>query len=122
MEIWDSVVRMVSSLGIVLALILGLLAVARSAVGRRFLPVNGTPLVRILGSGPLGSRKQVMVVAVAGEVLILGTTATDVVPLGKITDPEVVKRLMADASASPLTSVSGIIHSDHLEEGRRATR
>ncbi len=122
MEIWDNVVRMVSSLGIVLALILGLLAVARSAVGRRFLPVNGTPLVRILGSSPLGSRKHVMVVAVAGEVLILGTTATDVVPLGKITDPEVVTRLMADASSTPSTSVSGIIHSDHLEEGRRATR
>ena len=69
MEMWESVVRMVSALGVVLALILGLLAVARSAVGRRFLPVHGTPLVRILGSGPLGARKQVMVVAVAGEVL-----------------------------------------------------
>ena len=98
MEMWESVVRMVSALGIVLALILGLLAVARSTIGRRFLPVGGTPIVHILGSGPLGSRKHVMVVAVAGEVFILGTTPTDLVPLGKVTDPEQVKRLMANAA------------------------
>jgi len=120
MEIWESVVRMVSALGVVLALILGLLAVARSAVGRRFLPVQGAPLVRILGSGPLGSRKQVMVVAVAGEVLILGTTATDMVPLGKITDPVVVTRLLADAAPSAVPPA--FTQSDDLEEGRRGTK
>lgn len=120
MEIWESVVRMVSALGVVLALILGLLAVARSAVGRRFLPVQGAPLVRILGSGPLGARKQVMVVAVAGEVLILGTTATDMVPLGKITDPVVVTRLLADAGPSAVQPAS--TKSDDLEESRRATK
>ena len=120
MEIWESVVRMVSALGVVLALILGLLAVARSAVGRRFLPVNGAPLVKILGSGPLGSRKHVMVVAVAGEVLILGTTATDLVPLGKIADPEVAKRLIAEASALPSGAAIGIPGSGNLEETARA--
>lgn len=98
MEMWESVVRMVSALGIVLALILGLLAVARSAVGRRLLPVGGAPVVQVLGSGPLGSRKHVAVVAVAGEVFILGTTPTDLVPLGKVTDPEQVKRLMANTA------------------------
>ncbi|HAP39549.1 MAG: flagellar biosynthetic protein FliO [Nitrospira sp.] len=98
MEMWESVVRMVSALGIVLALIVGLLAVARSAVGRRLLPVGGAPVVQVLGSGPLGSRKHVAVVAVAGEVFILGTTPTDLVPLGKVTDPEQVKRLMANAA------------------------
>jgi len=101
MEMWESVVRMVSALGIVLALILGLLAIARSTVGRRFLPVGGAPIVQILGSGPLGARKHVMVVAVAGEVFILGTTQTDLVPLGKVTDPEQVKRLMANVAPGP---------------------
>ena len=120
MEIWESVVRMVSALGVVLALILGLLAVARSAVGRRFLPVNGAPLVKILGSGPLGSRKHVMVVAVAGEVLIRGTTATDLVPLGKIADPEVAKRLIAEVSALHSGAPTGIPGSGNLEETARA--
>lgn len=120
MEIWESVVRMVSALGVVLALILGLLAVARSAVGRRFLPVNGAPLVKVLGSGPLGSRKHVMVVAVAGEVLILGTTATDVVPLGKIADPEVAKRLIAEASDLHSGTTTAIPESGNCEETARA--
>jgi flagellar protein FliO/FliZ len=122
MEIWESVVRMVSALGVVLALILGLLAVVKSRVGQRFLPVAGAPLVKILGSGSLGSRKHVMVVAVAGEVLILGTTATDVVPLGKVTDPEQVKRLLVDASSTPSITPSDPVRSEHREETFHAGR
>ncbi len=122
MEIWESVVRMVSALGVVLALILGLLAVVKSRVGQRFLPVAGAPLVKILGSGSLGSRKHVMVVAVAGEVLILGTTATDVVPLGKVTDPEQVKRLLLDASSTPFITPSDPVRSEHREETFHAGR
>lgn len=120
MEIWESVVRMVSALGVVLALILGLLAVARSAVGRRFLPLNNAPLVKVLGSAPLGSRKHVMLVAVAGEVLILGTTATELVPLGKIADSEVARRLIAEASALHSSAPTGIPESGNLEETARA--
>lgn len=116
MEIWESVVRMVSALGVVLALIVGLLAVVKSRVGQRFLPVGGAPLVKILGSGSLGSRKHVMVVAAAGELLILGTTATDVVLLGKVTDPEQVKRLLLDTPSSPFIQPSDPGRSQHREE------
>ena len=104
MEMWESVIRMVSSLGVVLALILGLLALTRSRIAQRFLPAGSAQLVKILGSGPLGSRKHVMVVAVAGDVLILGTTATDLVPLGKVTDPELVQRLLSEASLASSAS------------------
>ena len=116
MDIWESMVRMVSALGVVLALILGLLAIVKSRVGQRFLPVGAAPLVKILGSGSLGARKQVLVVAVAGEVLILGTTATDLVPLGKVTDPEQVKRLLLDTSPLAATPPSDPIRSDSSEE------
>ena len=61
-----------------------------------------------------------MVVAVAGEVLILGTTATDVVPLGKIADPEVAKRLIAEASGLHSGAPTGIPGSGNLEETVRA--
>ena len=47
MEIWESVVRMVSALGVVLALILGLLAVARST-GMKNSGLSA-PLLRPLG-------------------------------------------------------------------------
>ncbi len=116
MDVWESVVRMVSALGVVLALMFGLLALVRSSVGRRFLPVAGDPVVNILGSGSLGSRKHVLVVAVAGEVLILGTTATDLVPLGKVTDPEQVKRLLLEASSkSAIRPVEPVGYEQHKE-------
>ena len=121
MDIFESVVRMVSALGVVLALILGLLALTRSRIGQRLLPVGGAPLVKILGSGPLGSRKHVMVVAVAGEVLILGPTATDLVPLGKVTDPEQLKRLLSDASSVASITPSSLVQSAHRKEPSHAT-
>ena len=120
MEMWESVVRMVSALGVVLALILGLLAIARSAIGRRFLPISGTPLVRILADHPIGSRKHVMLVAVGGEVLILGTTATDLVPLGTITDPEQRKHLLANPLASRIPPSASDVSPDTFEKGHRA--
>ncbi len=121
MELWESVVRMVSALGVVLALILGLLAVARSAIGRRFLPESGAPMIKILASSPLGSRKQVMLVAVAGEVLILGATATDLVPLGKVTDPERLTLLLAGSVSAHSSAVRATGHSDHRQEAPRAS-
>jgi len=120
MDLWESMVRMASALGIVLALILALLAVARSAVGRRLLPIGGTPLVKVLGSGQLGARKQIMLVAVAGEVLILGTTANDLIPLGKITDPDRLKTLLTDSPPIRPSSSSGIDRSDSHQEATRA--
>jgi flagellar protein FliO/FliZ len=121
MELWESIVRMVSALGVVLALILGLLAIARSAIGRRFLPISGAPVVKILADSPLGSRKHVMVVSVAGEVLILGTTATDLVPLGKITDPEQVKLLLSDPFAARMSPSQAAGLSDRMREAHRAS-
>ncbi len=121
MELWESVVRMVSALGVVLALILGLLAVARSAIGRRFLPVSGAPVVKVLASSPLGSRKHVMLVAVAGDVLILGTTATDLVPLGKITDPEHLRLLLAETSSARPSPTSWTGRFDRRQEAPRVS-
>jgi flagellar biogenesis protein FliO len=122
MDLWESMVRMASALGVVLALILALLAVARSSVGRRLLPMGGTSLIKILGTGHLGSRKQIMLVAVAGDVLILGTTATDLVLLGKITDPVQLKTLLADSSTALSSPASGAGRSDSRQEAPRASR
>ena len=122
MEIWESVVRMVSALGVVLALILALLAIVKSRVGQRFLPIGGAPLVKVLGSGSLGSRKHVTLVAVAGEVLILGTTASDLIVLGKVTDPEQVKRLLLDASSGGSVPSPDLVRSEFREETVHAGR
>jgi flagellar protein FliO/FliZ len=99
MEIWDSAVRMVASLALVLALILGLLALVKMTAGRRWFQPPGTQLIRVLSSSYVGPRKQVLVVAVAGEVLILGATATELVPLGRLSDPGHIKDAMSQAGS-----------------------
>ncbi len=95
MEFWDSLVRMVSALAVVVALMMILAAVARRVMGGRGLTLSQTPLVQVLGSGYLGPRKSIALVSVAGDLLIVGTTATDLVPLGRVSDPDQVRRLLA---------------------------
>lgn len=110
MEMWESAVRMVASLALVLGLMLGLLALAKTMMGRRLLGVSETPLVRVLGSAYVGPRKSVVVVEVAGDVLILGATATELVPLGRLTDPDRIKQALAHAGAGgkPLDRVAAL--------------
>jgi len=95
MEFWDSLIRMVSALAVVIGLMMVLAAVARRLMGSRSLTLNQAPVVQVLGSGYVGPRKSIALVAVGGELLIVGTTATDLVPLGRVSDPQQVNRLLA---------------------------
>lgn len=92
---------MVSALAVVLGLMGGLYLLSRRFIGARVLMRGGAPLVKVLGTGYLGPRKSVAVVAVCGEVHVLGITADDLVSLGKVTDPEQVRRLLPD----PVTDI-----------------
>jgi flagellar protein FliO/FliZ len=105
---------MVASLALVVGLLLGLLALAKSILGRRLLGTSGTPLIRVLSSGYVGPRKSVLLVAVAGEVLILGTTATELVSLGRLTDPDHIKLAMGDDQAA-VNIVGGEANGVHTE-------
>lgn len=96
MDFWDSLIRMVSALAVVLGLMAGLALVARRWLGRRSLSPAEAPLVQVLGTGYLGPRKSIALVAVAGDLLVVGATANDLVPLGRITDPERVRRLLGE--------------------------
>lgn len=88
-------VRMVSSLTLVVALMLVLAAVAKRMLGSRLPVQSGTAVVQVVGSGYLGPRKTVSLVSVAGELLIIGTTQNDIVPLGRLSDTEQIKRVLA---------------------------
>jgi len=94
-ELWDSLIRMVAALAVVVGLMMILAAVARRLMGSRSLTLSQAPVVQVLGSGYVGPRKSIALVAVGGELLIVGTTATDLVPLGRVGDPEEVRRLLA---------------------------
>ena len=85
-DFWDSFLRMVSALALVLALIGGLVVLVRRFSGTRFCAPVSAQIVQVLGSGYVGPRKTISLVSVAGEFLIVGMTPTDLVSLGHITD------------------------------------
>lgn len=103
-DLWESLFRTVSALAIVLVL-MGIVAVAvRRLMGQRLGIAGGRPLVRVLASGYIAPRKTIALVSVAGEYLIVGTTATDLVPLGRITDSAELQELLSSEKSSTETA------------------
>lgn len=101
-DLWESLFRTASALAIVLVLIGIVTVVFRRVAGNRWGAVGGRPLVQVLATGYVAPRKTISLVSVAGEYLIVGTTATDLVPLGRINDSSHVAELLAQtADASP---------------------
>lgn len=109
MEFWDSVIRMVSALAVVLGLMMVLAAAARRWLGGRSFALGTlkpqAPLVQVLSTGYLGPRKSVALVAVAGDLLIVGSTADNLVPLGRVSDPEQVRRILGSQDREPAVEV-----------------
>jgi flagellar protein FliO/FliZ len=97
-DLWESLFRTVSALAIVLVLMGGVAVTVRRVMGQRLGIAGGRPLVRVLASGYIAPRKTISVVSVAGEYLIVGTTATDLVPLGRISDSAELRELLSRTS------------------------
>ena len=107
-DLWESLFRTVSALAIVLVL-MGIVAVTvRRLMGQRLGIGGGRPLVRVLASGYIAPRKTIALVSVAGEYLIVGTTATDLVPLGRISDSAELRELLALSSQEPSTETASV--------------
>jgi flagellar protein FliO/FliZ len=106
MELWDSLSRMVSALAVVVALMLICAYALRRLQGTRLFARGTAPLVNVLANGYVGQRKSIMVVNVAGEILIVGTTADDLVPLGRITDRERIAQLTSTAVSREASGAS----------------
>ncbi|MBL8037829.1 MAG: flagellar biosynthetic protein FliO [Nitrospira sp.] len=107
-DIWDSLIRTVSALAVVL-LCIGIVAwVARRMMGGRAGKSNGQPLVQVLASGYLAPRKTISLVEVAGEYLIVGATATDLIPLGRISDTAHLRKLLGLRDQKPSTETTSV--------------
>lgn len=98
-DFWDSFIRMASALAIVLALMGGLVVLVRRFAGTRFCAPVSAPIIQVLGSGYIGPRKSISLVSVAGELLIVGMTPTDLVSLGHVTDRERVQQFLSAATS-----------------------
>ena len=107
-DLWESLFRTVSALAIVLVL-MGIVAVTvRRVMGQRLGIAGGRPLVRVLASSYIAPRKTIALVSVAGEYLIVGTTATDLVPLGRIDDSTELRELLALTGEKPPTETAPV--------------
>jgi flagellar protein FliO/FliZ len=71
-------------------------------MGARSVAAADAPLVQVLSTGYLGPKKSISVVSIAGELLIIGATATDLIPLGRVRNAERVQQLMPHAASSGL--------------------
>ncbi len=96
MDFTHEAVKMAGALALVIFVLLGGLAWMRRVFGE----VGGqgsAPIMRILGGLRLGAGKQIMLVEVSGEVLVIGTTPREVTLLTKIVEEDRVSRLRSIA-------------------------
>jgi flagellar protein FliO/FliZ len=104
-DFWESLFRTLSALAIVLVL-MGMVAMAaRRLMGHRQGQTGRRQLVRVVASGHIAPRKTIALVSVAGEYLIVGATATDLVPLGRVSDSARVEELLASAAPDAPSSM-----------------
>jgi flagellar protein FliO/FliZ len=99
MDFWESLIRMVAALGVVLGLLMAALAVLKRFQRMSGLASSTGPMIRVVGSSPLDPRKSIAVVEVGQDWLVVGVTPTDIVPLGRMPRGEVVVASSAPAPA-----------------------
>ncbi len=86
------VLKAVVSLLIVLVAMVGVLYVMRIFISRSWQKNQAVP-VRIITTAFIGQRKNIAIVDVAGELLVLGITPTSMVYLTRIERPEAIETL-----------------------------
>ncbi len=99
MDVTDSLMRTMWALAIVLGLMVVLAAVVRRWFGGRLLLPAQEPVVRILGSGYVGGRHSIAVIAVAEEIFDVRSPAGGHVQQGRVTDREQDRRVLARPAA-----------------------
>ena len=92
MDLADEAFKMAGALATVVVLLLGGLFVLRRLMGESRSPGGGS-MIRLLGGLRLGQGKSIMLVEVAGEVLVLGSTVRDLTLLMRVAERERVDSL-----------------------------
>lgn len=85
MDFGHEVIKMTGALAFVVVLLLVILVWARKTFGELG-TVSGEPVMRVIGGLRLGAGKQIVLVEVAKEVLVLGTTNREMTLLTRIRD------------------------------------
>lgn len=107
-DLWESLFRTLSALAIVLLLIGIATVVARRVLGNRMHLTGERPLIRVVASGYIAPRKMISLVSVADEYVLVGTTATDLVPLGRIGDSAQLREALSRSAPNTLSETVGV--------------
>lgn len=92
-ELVPSGMKMFSMLALVLGVMFLLFFGFKKYVLKNTMFGGGEKLVNVLGSGFLGPKKNIVLVEVAGEVLVLGMSQDHIALLTSITDPEKIEEI-----------------------------
>ena len=92
-ELIPSGLKMFSMLAVVLGVMFLLFFGFKKYVLKNTMFGGGEKLVNVLGSGFLGPKKNIVLVEVAGEVLVLGMSQDNISLLTNITDPEKIEEI-----------------------------
>ncbi|MDR4495556.1 MAG: flagellar biosynthetic protein FliO [Nitrospirales bacterium] len=92
MDFGHEVIKMTGALALVVLLLLGILVWARKTFGETG-SASGESVMRVMGGLRLGAGKQIVLVEVAGEVLVLGTTNREMTLLTRIKDEQRIASL-----------------------------
>ena len=96
MDFGHEILKMVGALAFVVVMLLVGLVWVRRTFGE-VAGQSGDPVMRVMGGLRLGAGKQIMLVEVAGEVLVLGSTNRDLTLLTRIEDEHRIARLRTAA-------------------------
>jgi len=103
MDLADQALKMAGAFTLVITLLLGGMYVLKRVMGESTGYLSKS-MLRLLGGLRLGQGKAIMVVEVAGEVLVLGTTARDMTLLTRVTNKEQIEQLRT-TSANPIAGL-----------------
>ena len=92
MDFTDQALKMAGALSVVVALLLGGGFLVKRLFGEGQCQLRKS-MLRLLGGLRLGQGKSIMLVEVAGEVLVLGTTTRDLTLLTRVTDEARIEQL-----------------------------
>ena len=85
--------RTILSLVLVIAFILGSLYLLKRMTGGGSVNKGNGALIQVMATNFIGPKKAISIVKVAGEMLVLGITNTEITFLSKIDSPEAVKEV-----------------------------
>lgn len=85
--------KMLASLAIVIAMMIGTAYVLKKYFYRSPETINGNPMIDILSTHYLGPKNSILLVDVLGQVMLLGVSTNQISTLGTISDPKALENL-----------------------------